>query len=461
MNDVRGIPESVQWHEGMLLSPQHFQQATRRADALLAYLVLAAAPYGWGIRRLVIDSRVLLDGIFRLDAVEAILPDGLVVVEPQADSPPLQLDLGSVEHDFAATPATVHLCVAAWSDTPADMGGVPRFRSVESRPIRDENTGDGAIAIPRLRPATHLFLTDAPTRSPPNLYTSIPIARIAFRDDGFALDSFIPPALTVDRDGHLFDLVDNVVRRLREKTMALSERLQGPVAEADQAVASEGWTIVRAMAQGLFKLEGLLSSGVAHPFSLYLALCDAVGGLACIDGQPCPPHLPPYVHAHPLPAFRAIVDFIDGLLSRVHEPYRAIRFNRDDDRFQLVLPVDWLSGRTLAVGARAAAGQGLPSVAEWMSDAWIGSTSRMRGIRERRILGTARRPVERIEELGLMPPRHVLLFAVDVDPAFIVAGETLEIASPQGRDAPGHPSELILYVPPDRTPSDRRRDEDA
>lgn len=28
--DARVIPEAVQWHEGMLLSPQHFQRAARK-----------------------------------------------------------------------------------------------------------------------------------------------------------------------------------------------------------------------------------------------------------------------------------------------------------------------------------------------------------------------------------------------------------------------------------------------
>jgi type VI secretion system protein ImpJ len=448
MSDGRPMAEAVQWHEGMLLSPQHFQQATLRSEQLLAYHLLAALPFHWGIRRVVVDVRVLIDGIFRIDAVEAILPDALVVVEPFPGNPPLQLDLTALDHDFAATPGTVHLCVAARSSTIAGAAGVPRFRAVESPPVCDENTGDGEIAIPRLRPVAHLFVTDAPTLPPPNLYVSIPVARIALRDDGYTLEPYVPPTLTVDRNSPLFALAGDVARRLREKAMALSERLQGPSAAADPSISGEGWTLVRALVQSLPKLEGLLASDAVHPFLLYLALCDAAGSLACLDAQPCPAQFPPYLHNDPLQAFRSIAQFIEQAVARLHEPYRTVPFAFVEDRFELDLRAEWLRQGELIIGLRARAGQALAAVAEWLNDAWIGSGSRMRAIRERRILGAARRPIERVDALGLVPPAQVLLFAVQINPQFILADERLEIARPAIADA-GRPNEIILYLPPE------------
>jgi hypothetical protein len=49
-------PDRIQWHEGMLLSPQHFQQEAARVDALVAWHTLASSPYSWGIRRLELDQ---------------------------------------------------------------------------------------------------------------------------------------------------------------------------------------------------------------------------------------------------------------------------------------------------------------------------------------------------------------------------------------------------------------------
>ena len=58
-------PDRIQWHEGMLLSPQHFQQESARVDALLAWHGLIANPYGWGVRTLEIDQGLLATGLLR------------------------------------------------------------------------------------------------------------------------------------------------------------------------------------------------------------------------------------------------------------------------------------------------------------------------------------------------------------------------------------------------------------
>ena len=47
MPELNDIPEAVQWHEGMLLAPQHFQLSARRGEALLGYALGAAAPFAW------------------------------------------------------------------------------------------------------------------------------------------------------------------------------------------------------------------------------------------------------------------------------------------------------------------------------------------------------------------------------------------------------------------------------
>src|SRR5262245_15731761 len=114
MTEARDIPDAVQWHEGMLLAPQHFQQTALRSEALLAYRVGGAATYPWGVVRLELDLGVLAQGLFRVDELEAVLPDGLVVRSPHAESePPLQLDLTGPGQDVRLGPRTLYLAVAA------------------------------------------------------------------------------------------------------------------------------------------------------------------------------------------------------------------------------------------------------------------------------------------------------------------------------------------------------------
>src|SRR5262249_28543467 len=49
---ARDLPAAIQWYEGMLLAPQHFQQSSLRQEALLAYHLAALSPYHWGVSRL-------------------------------------------------------------------------------------------------------------------------------------------------------------------------------------------------------------------------------------------------------------------------------------------------------------------------------------------------------------------------------------------------------------------------
>ncbi|HEV3052518.1 MAG TPA: type VI secretion system baseplate subunit TssK, partial [Longimicrobium sp.] len=72
------VNDAVGWYEGMLLAPQHFQQAQLQADQLLGYHLAALSPYHWGVRRLVLDCAALPGGTFTVQELEAVLPDGLV-----------------------------------------------------------------------------------------------------------------------------------------------------------------------------------------------------------------------------------------------------------------------------------------------------------------------------------------------------------------------------------------------
>src|SRR4026208_2534070 len=74
------IPDAIQWHEGLLLTPQHFQQLTSRHDALVQYGTSLIAPFCWGVRRFKYDNVGLPGGKLRVLELEAVMPDGLVVV---------------------------------------------------------------------------------------------------------------------------------------------------------------------------------------------------------------------------------------------------------------------------------------------------------------------------------------------------------------------------------------------
>src|SRR5579864_4096323 len=88
--NARDIPEAIQWHEGMLLTPEHFQQMNLRTEMLVGYS-LGCTPYLWGVRQFQWDANLLASGLFAVTALEALMPDGLVAILDEPGS--LKLDL--------------------------------------------------------------------------------------------------------------------------------------------------------------------------------------------------------------------------------------------------------------------------------------------------------------------------------------------------------------------------------
>jgi type VI secretion system protein ImpJ len=446
--DARSIPEAVQWHEGMLLSPQHFQLAARRTEALAGYLLEAAAPFCWGVRQLQIDSSLLLEAVFRIVELEAVLPDGLLVRYPaSADEPRLELDLKSVELDPRLASVTVHVAVAARAEHAASSGGLRRYLSAEGEPVVDENSGDNELAVPRLRPALSLHVTPSPLHPPSSKYVSLPLARIGFRDEGYVPESYEPPRIALARDSLLHRCARGVAVQLREKALALGENLQSARLQGSEADTADTAGCLRALVRTLPRLEALLQSGVAHPFPVYLTLCDVIGDIAVIGGQLNLPQLSGYEHRDALPPFKEIAVHVERVLAMLREAFRSIRFTRlESGRFGIAMRAGWI-GDTLIVGARIGPGQASDAVREWIEGALIASSSRMRSIRENRVRGAAREIVARAPELELVAPPNVLLYRVSVEAFAIVPEDMLEVAGLPEAAGHGEPMELLLYLP--------------
>lgn len=435
MVELSDIPEAVLWHEGMLLAPQHFQQASARAESLLGYALGAAGLFPWGVRRLALDRALLATGRLRVLELEAVLPDGLCVLYPRDGEPLLDLDLTKAKDALADGPQAVHLAVPVEAPIP-EPGTLRRFRSVEGRPVADANTGDGEVAVPRLRPVLTLLTTASPRVPPSSKYVSLPIAVVSFKDDAFALEPFAPPRTTLPAGTPLADLSRQVAARLRDKAAALAERLRAPSA-ADALPGGTTLETLRSLVEPLPRLEALVEAEDVHPFHVYLSLCDLMGNLSWMGGQPVPPTPPRYRHADPLPAFQEVGDFLLRMIDRVRETYRAIRFTQlAPDRFGLDLVPAMLTGDSLVVGAKVAPGATPADTVEWLSKALIGSHSMLRAIGERRIRGAARERVDQVEELGLIPPATMVLFRVAASTEFVQPGQPLEVVGVGGGTAP-------------------------
>lgn len=439
------IPEQVQWHEGMLLSPQHLQQENWRHEAVLNYVARSAFPHLWGVRRLVVDDSLLPSGIFRLVELEALLPDGLILAHPLGNADLVEINLNAMDIDLALDPVTVHLTVPRRTARSAAPGALRRFGSVNAPAVVDENTGDNEMFIPRLRPMIDLDVTRSPTVPPSSAFVSCPIARVGAVEGRIQLLDYAYPSLEVTRGSPLHDIADAVARDLRDRTVGVVERLRGG-RRGDGVVAVELLASLRSMTALLPRLEAMLTDGLTSPYDLYITLCDVAGHVAPIDIELVPVQTPRYVHEDPLPAYRSIASVITRAVRQLQRPFREVAFKLDDDG---VFSLDLREGRIggmLIICLYASPGQPVEDMARWIEVASIATAGAMDDVRSRRVRGAARRIVEGVREFEMTTPRGGILVAVEVDRDVISPRDVLQIRHPDGGGHTGQPARVVLIT---------------
>lgn len=432
------IPPAIQWHEGMLLMPQHFQQMAARGETLTAYQLGLATPYPWGVERLAIDRGRLVNGVLRIDQLEAVMPDGTIIHHPAAECGLLEIDLAPFADAAKQAPQRVHVVMPAPIETAA-QGGAERYRSVESAPLADE-AGGSEIRVPQLLPNLALLVANAPAKR----WVALPVADITYRDEKFELTEYVPPCTRLAPDSPLGSACLEVAKRTREKASFLAETARTNAPNAAGAMEVR-WT-VQSMLLGLPQLEALVYSGVAHPLQVYVALCGLTGQFTALGASAFPPVPAPYDHADLRALFERPLAFLNLSLDRVRPDFLAVPFDPTDAGFRLKLKDGWIK-RRLTIGLKVPDGVSEAATAKWFMNSQIGASGRLDGLLERRVLGAPRRPVDPEERTHIQPGRGMLLFTIDTLPEFVAIGDFLEIANSGQKGDPARPAEMILYLP--------------
>jgi type VI secretion system protein ImpJ len=437
---VNSVADRVEWFEGMLLAPQHFQLLGARVDSLVAWQTLAAAPFGWGVRHLVFDEGLLAAGLIRVLALEAIMPDGTAVCysAESAQHGRLELSLAPFAERLATTTLAIYLTlpVAASVHGEAQMR---RFRSVPGEPVEDNTSGAPPADIPRLLPNLALEAGEVPS----GRVVSLCLGTVYKDNEVIKRGDRQPPLLEVARDNPLWTAVAALLGQLRGKAAFVARQTAIPSSKADDRLTQlELKDRLRSLLSALPLAEAVLRTPHLHPLALYYALAGLHGSLSMLAPGGLPPVPPDYDHADPVAVFAPLLASLGDAMAEVSEGYRERKFRYGNDLFDIALHAQWVEGR-LVIGLR---GQSDRDLLAWMDGAVIGSESVYASLRSRRVLGAARRAVEYAEELGIRSGSGYLLFEVEADPALVRPGEALAIGNPSEGASAQRPQEIMLFT---------------
>ncbi len=442
MPSAHDLPPTIQWHEGMLLAPQHFQQLVHRTEKLLTYHLGLGLPYQFGVTRLRYESTQLFTGTLRITELEAVLPDGLVVAFRTGPAAELQVDLKSHAESAKHTPVPVYLVVpierTGGSKGDGDLG---RYLSIPGDEVDDDVSGGRPLRIPRLKPRLRLI---AGTETPPPRFVALPLMAVVYKNGAFVPSEYIPPLIRVEVDSPLGELCAQVSSLIRAKATYLLEVIRSPAITTKPAAIEENRRLLSQLVLNLPPFEALLATGTSHPYALYVALTAVAGSVAGVGNQLMPPLFPAYDHLNLRRSFAEVVQFVNQSLSDgISEAFTALPFRNENNLFGLQFEREW-TRRTVVIGFKGAPGATDQQINEWVASSLIGTTSRFKVLRERRLLGATRTPIDKLE--GLVATRGMLLFQLQMNPEFIVPNEPLVIGNSVEKPPGVRPAEAYLYV---------------
>jgi type VI secretion system protein ImpJ len=298
------LPHLIEWHEGMLLTPQHFQQFAGRSELLTQFMFASGVPFRWGVIDLKIDQAALSGGILRILNIEAVMPDGLLALGGSERGVDLEFDLQKAEGSPARIYLTVPRETALYERT--DYSRYEGFVA-KDEVAADEVSGAEQTPIPRIR--ARLRLTSG--ESGLSGMTALPLIEFAIEGTVCKQTDYIAPVLCIKPGSALTNLCAPVRKTVREKATELASKLPPDARNSDFAGMQQLQWLVSALPQ----VEVLLESDQAHPHALYLAFCSMAGSVAFLSNARVPPIFHPYNHDDLRGSFEEVLAFIQLALS--------------------------------------------------------------------------------------------------------------------------------------------------
>ncbi|MGF1461681.1 MAG: type VI secretion system baseplate subunit TssK [Maricaulaceae bacterium] len=308
----------VVWTEGMFLRTQHFQQADRYAEALVADALDRTDPDLWGLTGFTLNEGLLKTGKIALDAAQGALDDGTPFNCPATGRPPKPLippkDVRDAVVYLGAPLAAPGAVDAAW---PGEAGAEARFLAVEEE--SPDTTTPGAAFAPIT--VAELNLTLFYEGQDAQGYALTPIAKIVEvrSDDTVVLDArFIPSVLRCAAAPGLLAWLSELRGLLHQRGEAVAGRLgstsAGGVAEITDFLLLQ--TINRYEAW----LDHLANPPHLHPRRLYELCVSLAGELATFtESGNRPRKFPGYRHRDLQAAFAPVIAALRDALSAVFE----------------------------------------------------------------------------------------------------------------------------------------------
>ncbi len=441
----------IQWWQGMLLAPEHFQQNHIYWEQQRLGQLANLQPYYWGVSELKLNQSALQEGRIRIERLRAVMPDGLGIDYQAQLEPALELDLNQDKAFNDAGQALVHLAVPVRTESAASTSApIQRFDSIDTGLVADENTGEKSVTIKRLKPRLELKAT----AQPESQFVALPLLKVKRGADGsFTLVRHFPPLLQAGganflEKASLSELLGRMLAGIRHKAIQLAGIAEKQGDQSGFGISIQQRHTIHCLAKELPRLEIMVTSQCAHPYDLYLALAGMVGQMADLKDRLVPPLLRPYDHLNPGPGFFEAIGYISKIADGINLSFTTVSFAREENGdFSLVLDQPW-AAPTMTIELQGGPNQKPSQLTEWLEQCRIASSGVMKSLATHRHLGVARQVIQKDVELDIGPSPGGVLVRITNDPKLILKDQKLVVAcTDETMKAGNSPRSVVLHWP--------------
>jgi type VI secretion system protein ImpJ len=306
----------VVWAEGMLLQPQHFQQAERYQAHVLDTQLHSTRPYAWGFVALAVDPAMLAIGKIGLTSAKGLFPDGTAFDMPTNEPLPMAIDIPSTARDVKVLLAVPAQRPGA-RDSNSELEDVLARFNVNEAETSDTNTGGERTALLQVGSlnASLILQIDAT-----DAWTTLGVVKIVERraDNQVVIDKgYIAPTLDVQNDAILQGFVRELLGLLRQRGDALSCRLSQTGSGGVSEVAD--FLLLQTVNRHEPVFKHLTQTSILHPQHLYEHCLSLAGDLATFRGKRRVVEFDRYVHDDLAKSFTPLIADLRLSLSMVLE----------------------------------------------------------------------------------------------------------------------------------------------
>ena len=441
---IKQIPFDLNWHEGMLLSPHQFQQNDLRVQQTVGAHLNYLNQYHYGVCSMEIDTMSLSDGVFRINEVDAIFQDGLIL----AYHPKKTKNLKPIEVSLADIPDNMYeffvfLCIAEYSEDVSPILGNPaRYYSIEGDVVSDFNVKDLTVKIPRLYPNAFLHAGVGL----PEFCMGFPIAKLSKSDNLFKIKDWSHTCLALDQGSRIMKECSAIAASIREKATFLSDKLRSQIGGVGSYDIER---LLMRLLNVLPVIENAVCSKFIKPYELYSVLLVALGIVSTLIPSEVPPVLSPYNHTNIDLCFNQVMSLIRYYIATIERGFEIKQFSRDEKFFYVNVTREDLkkfTDRKIYIGVRGSNSVDSIKIEKWITESIIVSDFAIEEVGNKRIKGAGRNKAEQHVVTKITPGIGVLVFEIDIDESFIKGDQHLHIFN-HGVRKEDMPSELMIYIP--------------